>query len=287
MVKVLMCGNHPSNKGGMTSVISQLRNHKWEEDDIQIKFIPTFYPGNPLAKIIYFVVSYLKIVASIILYKPDIMHMHMSYKGSFHRKFLIHKLCKCFGVKTVIHLHGGEFERWYNEANVKIQLKVQRLLKECDAFLVLGKKWKKVVENIEPTVNVIVVPNAVHIPRNTIKWCDKQFRILYMGVLIKKKGIDNLLQAIYGLKSAGKIESICLSIVGTGEEENRLKALCKEYGLENIVQFHGWINGKEKEKVIMDSQVAVLPSFYEGLPIFVFEALSYGLPVICTDVGGF
>lgn len=56
MIKVLMIGNHPSNKGGMTSVINQIREHDWEKENVNMYFIPTFMPGNPIKKTLFLLV---------------------------------------------------------------------------------------------------------------------------------------------------------------------------------------------------------------------------------------
>lgn len=285
MIKVLMCGNHPSNKGGMTSVISQLRGYSWEKEDIRMKFIPTFYPGGPVTKLVYFGISYLRVFLALLIYRPDIVHMHMSYKGSFHRKYLIHTLCRCFGVKDTIHLHGSEFEEWYQKSGKSLKKKVRKLLRESELLFVLGDRWESVVKNIEITANTVVLNNAVPIPETVVKWNEKELRVLYMGVLIPRKGIDVLLQSLDILKRTGCIGNMRLSIAGTGEEEGKLKEHCSERGLEDIVAFHGWITGSRKRDLIMESQIAVLPSYHEGLPISVLEYISYGMPVVATRVG--
>lgn len=285
MIRVLMCGNHPSNKGGMTSVISQIRSYDWEKKNIKMKFIPTFYPGNTIIKSLYFMLSYIRILAVMVFWRPDIVHMHMSYKGSFHRKFLIHRLCRLFGIKDIIHLHGSEFEKWYGEVNVQTKEKIWTLLRESGAFFVLGEHWKKVVETIEPSVNAVILRNAVPIPGDMVKWDDDRCQVLYMGVLIPRKGIDILLRAFCRLKHNGKLGKLCLAIAGTGPEEAALKTYCRENGLEDIVSFRGWKSGKEKAELIRESQIAVMPSYNEGLPIAVLEEISYGMPVIATDVG--
>ena len=64
MIRVLMCGNHPTNKGGMTSVIEQILDYDWKEKGIMIKFMPTFFPGNNIQKGIYFIYSYFRILFS-------------------------------------------------------------------------------------------------------------------------------------------------------------------------------------------------------------------------------
>ena len=54
MLKVLMCGNHPQNKGGMTSVINQIKAYDWKKENIKIIFIPTYKPGKMITKMVFF-----------------------------------------------------------------------------------------------------------------------------------------------------------------------------------------------------------------------------------------
>ncbi len=122
-VKVLMVGNHPRNKGGMTSVIAQYKSCKWKKHNIDIRFIPTFMPGNVLIKSLYYVFASIRILINFLFWRPDIVHMHMSYKGSFYRKYIIQKMCIFFKIKNIIHLHGSEFEKWYQESDKKTQKK--------------------------------------------------------------------------------------------------------------------------------------------------------------------
>ena len=68
MIKVLMIGNHPSNKGGMTSVINQIRTYDWENQGISLSFIPTYFPGNQLKKIILFCISFFRIFFLVNIY---------------------------------------------------------------------------------------------------------------------------------------------------------------------------------------------------------------------------
>lgn len=74
-------------------------------------------------------------------------------------------------------------------------------------------------------------------------------------------------------------------IAGSGKEENKIKKVVEESGMNNYFEFTGWITGDEKIKLFKKSQLFVLPSYNEGLPISILEAISYGLPVISTNVG--
>lgn len=114
MIKILMIGNDSSVKGGITSVINQLLQYNWKQNNIELEFIPTYIDKNNIKKIIFYINAYIKIFIKFLVNKPEYLYMHMSYKGSFTRKYCIHNFCKIFGVKDIIHLHGSEFEKWYN-----------------------------------------------------------------------------------------------------------------------------------------------------------------------------
>lgn len=285
MIQVLMCGNHPTNRGGMTSVISQIREHDWEKEGVNLRFIPTYLPGNPLAKAAFFIRAYLRIRQVMINDRPEILHVHMSYKGSFTRASYLHHLCKKHGVKDIIHLHGSEFEKWYNASPESKKRKIRALLAECGAVIVLGESWKHVVSAIEPSANVIVISNGVEIPDTCVHWDPDICRMLYLGVLIPRKGLGDLLAAIRMLKERGDLGNRKLVIAGSGEEEEQLKARTRELGLTDEVSFAGWVDGEKKAALIKSSQVLISPSYNEGLPVSILEAASYGMPIVSTDVG--
>lgn len=284
-IKVLMIGNHPSAKGGITSVISQLLEHDWIADGIDMTFIPTYIETNNIKKSVFFVTAYIKVLKRLLFQKPDIVHMHMSYKGSFRRKQMIHQLCQRFGVKDVIHLHGSEFQKWYNECDENLQRKIRTLLRESAAVIVLGEKWNQIVKEIEADTNTIVVGNTVHIPSVQVELGPEQKQILFLGVLIQRKGVSDLLDAVHLLVHSDKADCMHFVIAGSGEEESALKKKCSQLGIESYVTFAGWTDSEKKQELLSESQLLVLPSYNEGLPIAVLEAISYGMPVVATDVG--
>ncbi len=283
-MKVLMIGNNPKVKGGITTVISQLMEHDWEQEDIHMKFLPTYVDKNAILKLMYFAVAYIKIMWQMIINKPDVAHIHMSYKGSFTRKYMIHKLCRCFKVKDVIHLHGSEFKMWYDN-NPNKQSKIRRLLREASAFIVLGDEWAKRISDIEPSTNIIIVNNTVAIPDSKTQWSKNPFKVLFLGVLIQRKGVSDLLDAINLLKKEIPLDNVEFDIAGSGQEESNLREKCTGLKLDDCVKFLGWTDGDKKVELLKDSQLMVLPSYNEGLPMAVLEAMSYGLPIVATNVG--
>lgn len=107
---------------------------------------------------------------------------------------------------------------------------------------------------------------------------------LFLGEIGKRKGVYDLLQVIADNKPlfAGKMR-LC---IGGNLEEKIIKAFIKDNCISDIVTFKGWIKGEEKMQCLNWGDVYVLPSYNEGLPIAILEAMSYSHPVISTNVGG-
>jgi glycosyltransferase involved in cell wall biosynthesis len=79
--------------------------------------------------------------------------------------------------------------------------------------------------------------------------------------------------------------NVKLTIGGNGEI-NRLKQAIKFQQIESMVNFVGWVSGEQKQRLLAESDVYLLPSYSEGLPMSILEAMNAGLPVLSTPVGG-
>ena len=302
-IRVLMIGNDPSVKGGITSVIDQLLAHDWTADGVSMRFIPTYIAANPLKKILFFekALGRIRRLLASRSARPDVVHIHMSYKGSFVRKYQVHKLCRKYGVPDVIHMHGSEFAKWYAACKPAQQERIRTMLREASAVIVLGEQWNERIKAIEPAAHTVVVSNTVHMPDVTVQWPQdgEPFRVLFMGVLIQRKGVGDLLDAVAKLRDTGRLGSMHVVIAGTGAQEDELKAKAGALGLlagtdaggdgagdsGAVVEFAGWTAGDKKRALFERSQALVLPSYNEGLPVAVLEAISYGMPVVATNVG--
>ena len=284
-MRVLMVGNDKSVHGGITTVINQFKNYNWNENDIVMKFISTYIEGAVIKKITFFLIAYIKIFLYLLIFRPEIIHIHMSYKGSFSRAYYIHKLCHIFKSKDIIHLHGSEFKKWYDECGNKKKEKIKKFLKECNRIIVLGRKWEKNILLIEPFAKTTIINNAVQIPEFKVKFSEERFNILFLGVLIKRKGIYDLLYAISRLNEDIDLNKIRFIIAGNGSEEEKLKEQARNLEIDKYIEFTGWIDLNKKDNLLRNSQLLVLPSYNEGLPMAILEAMSYGLPIVATNVG--
>ena len=214
----------------------------------------------------------------------DVIHIHMSYKGSFYRKYYVTKLCKKNNKKVIIHLHGSEFKDFYNSGNEKRKKQIRELFTIADASIVLGEDWKKFISGIAPKANVIVINNAVALPNIQTRAISDNRTFLFLGALIQRKGVVDLLEAVKQMKNRD-VSNFHVLIAGSGAEENQLKEYAEQNGLQSYVDFLGWITKEQKPSLLEKADVLVLPSYNEGLPIAILEAMSYALPIISTDVG--
>jgi glycosyltransferase involved in cell wall biosynthesis len=107
-----------------------------------------------------------------------------------------------------------------------------------------------------------------------------KFKIVTVGRLIAIKQIDRIIQAIAAIEDAG------LVIVGDGPERCRLEALARDLGLSERIYFAGQRSREETLALMAGGDLFVLNSTHEGLPHVVLEAMSLGVPVVATAVGG-
>lgn len=284
-IKVLIVGSDSSVKGGITSVIDNFLQNRWNQ--IEVELLPTYIEGSSVEKIKFFIKSIIIYVIKSIKQDFDIAHIHMSYKGSFFRKWMVVKISKIFNKKVILHLHGSEFEVFYNSSSKMIKNMIKGIFEDSDKVIVLGEKWKNVIKSISGNAKIEVFNNAVEIPKENVNWCDTKINVLFLGVLIKRKGVYDLIESIKILKDTGIIKSKNLNFIigGSGPEEEEIQYLINKYNLNPYIEMKGWVSGDLKEELIKKSQLFILPSYNEGLPMAILETMSYGMPVITTNVG--
>ncbi|MEM3485256.1 MAG: glycosyltransferase family 4 protein [Candidatus Methanomethyliaceae archaeon] len=111
---------------------------------------------------------------------------------------------------------------------------------------------------------------------------DEDFTIVTVARLIKRKGIDTLLRSLSLLESL-RFKAI---IIGDGPDLPQLQAFARELGLQDRVQFMGFVPEERKDELLSLSDVFVLPSIHEGFGLVYIEAMRWGVPVIASNVGG-
>ena len=109
-------------------------------------------------------------------------------------------------------------------------------------------------------------------------------KFLYTGRLSVEKGLSVLFESLKLLRDAGR--DFELTLVGDGVDRNRLEALARELAIDRHLVFAGYRSQEEVVEYLRRSDIFILPSFAEGVPVSLMEAMVTGVPVVATTVGG-
>lgn len=212
-------------------------------------------------------------------HKIQIIHIHAASGRSFWRKQLYVNIAKLFKKKVVLHMHGGAFKQ-FAKSNYS---NVAKIIKKADCIIALSDKWKYYYENTFDCKRIEVIKNIIEEPRKHPQK-HEGFNLLFLGLIGDNKGIFDLLSVICKHKKEfnGKLKLI----IGGNGEVHRLQSFVKNNSLSDIVDYEGWISGEKKIELLNKSDAFILPSYNEGVPLSILEALSYDIPVISTTVGG-
>ena len=238
-----------------------------------------------IMKILYLLSAVIILFYQRVVRGCKVFHFHGASYNSFRRKLLLARIVKCLGARTIYHLHAGDFTGFHKILGTEYIVKSFR---SYDAIIVLSEYWKKYIETNFNYNRIYVINNVVDYPSisKERKINDGKFTLLYMGALYEDKGIYDLLSLLYNEKTYYE-SCVRLHICGgrTRQEVSKLSKKIKEYNLSNIVFFHGYVEGDAKSRLFNDCDALILPSYYEGLPMCILEAMSYAKPVIATSVG--
>ena len=280
--KVLMVGPDLSLRGGIVSVVDGYLEAGLPERCGAFTFHGTGVGNNLLTKSLAFarsLVAYRRIVGDY-----DIVHLHISARGSYKRKAMMARMAKKAGKKVILHEHSGEFARDFEAGDDAYREDVRRTFNGVDRVIVLSQEWydyfaKNVMDD---ATKLVVVHNGVKIPPTACNSCAHQ-DVLFLGRLDARKSPDVLLRASKTVLS--EVPGMHLVFGGDGVLE-RYETIAQELGIADRCEFLGWVTGDDKECLFDRAGIYCLPSKNEAMPISVMEAMAHGLPVIATRVGG-
>ena len=237
---------------------------------------------NYLASFGFLLVAWFQVLHELIVRKEAaIMHINVSERSSFYRKACFIWLAKRFNVKTILHHHGAAFIPFYNNSNYVSKRIVQYCVCSATENIVLGQKWKSFIETFIPNHSPIsIMFNAVP-RREYTKTVPAIFTISLIANLSERKGVMVALNALSQIQD--KIDCH-IHFVGGGDVE-RYQDIAKKMNIEGKCSFHGWVSRDKTFEVMTNSNVLILPSYEEGLPMVVLEAMAHKIPVVCTPVG--
>lgn len=214
------------------------------------------------------------------------VHVNMAERLSVFRKACLMATCRLLGVPAVLHLHAAQFPQFYRGLGRLARAAVRRVFALPAAVVVLGETARRfVVEELGvPAGRVEIVINGVPEPsvhRRTATGEGLQ-RLLFLGNLSQRKGVPDLIRA---LASPAFTRQGVEAVFAGGGDVAAYETLARDCGVADFVRFAGWVDQRQAARLIAAADVLVLPSYDEGLPLVILEAMANGLAVVCTPVG--
>ncbi len=267
-------------KGGIASVVNGYREHDFS-GKCEVSYIESYRNGSKWEKLAKALKGYLLFFREMILNKPDIVHIHSSFGPSFYRKMPFIYMACFRGVPVINHIHGAEFETFYLKASDRKKRRIRKVYGKCTMLIALSEEWKRNLESVVSPEKITVIENYCKIP--DLSGTEKKKQILFLGEIGKRKGCYDIPE-IYG-RVLEKGERLPLIMAGDGELAE-VKKLFEDRDLQKDISFPGWVRGADKDKCLKESGIFLFPSYYEGMPMAVLEAMAYGMAIVTTRVGG-
>jgi glycosyltransferase involved in cell wall biosynthesis len=212
-------------------------------------------------------------------HRPDIIHVHNIGPS------LVLPLLKLGGIKTVVTYHSPNYEhsKWSWFAKKMLKIGENFVTRWADNVIFVSKTQEKLIG----CKNKTYIPNGVSIspPASLSDFLfkigtDPARYILAVARFVPEKGLHDLIKAFKAMNSDYK-----LVIAGDADHEtNYSKSLRRMAGDDPRIILTGYITGEPLNQVYTHARLFVLPSYHEGLPIALLEALSYALPVLSSDI---
>ena len=279
---IIMVGPALEGLGGISRVAKT-----WQESsffsDFRVKYIASVTDAS-VNSFFFLIKGVVQYILSLID-GCDFVFIHTSSYNSFRRKSLFICIAILFGKKKVLHIHPSHFYLFLLKCRGIEKRYIYFLLNQIELFVVLTEEMKRNIKFLFPEKHAIVLRNSVNIekmknPGNIIRLHNK---LLYLGWYIKEKGVYELVDAIEILLEKGmRIEADFYGAKG----EDSLRDYVYRKQLSDQIHINGWINDVDKIEALFKCTTLILPSYNEGIPNVILEAMATKTPIISTQVGG-
>ncbi len=275
---IVMIGAARCVHGGVSAVVNSYYQAGLDRQ-VSLIYIGTMVDGSKFRKLLTALKAYLHFC--MVLPRMDILHVNMAADASFYRKRIFINTAAFFHKKILIHQHGGDFQGFYYDRTApKGRAGICRTLNKAQVFVVLSSQWAEFFASLVEGNKITVLQNAVYLPADG-KQDYAGRNLLFLGRLCKEKGIGELLTVLPRI--AERFPDLKLYLGGTWADPELQK---KAEELADQVIYLGWIGSAEKQAYMDTCSIFVLPTYFEGQPMSLLEAMAAGMAVLTTAVGG-
>jgi glycosyltransferase involved in cell wall biosynthesis len=217
------------------------------------------------------------------------VHVHTSSYGSVVRESMLAALARVLRRKVIVQIHGLQLGALHNGAGRTTTSAIARMLTSADLVIAPSAAWRTRLARVAPQARIRILPNPVvttdfaALAEGRPGVPEGGGNVLFLGAFSKRKGIYDLIDA---MAAVVRERPNALFELGGDQDVDEVGRLIEQRELSENVRMLAWVRGGEKLATFARAHVYVLPSYHEGLPISVLEAMAAGLPVVTTPVGG-
>jgi glycosyltransferase involved in cell wall biosynthesis len=282
---LIMVGTHHLTMGGIATVVRGYRDAGLF-NRYRSAYVVTHVDGPGWRKALVAIKALLRFAWLAWSMPAPLVHIHLSSRASFWRKSVICVLSMASCRPYLLHMHGSEFMQFHDrESGPLTRAFIRFCFARAASILALSVQWRDNLLGICPQACVEVLPNAVPVPATGApeRPVAPAVNILFLGRLGRRKGTHDLVEAF--ARIAHEHPDARLICAGDGEVA-AIAALAVARGVGARVSCPGWLDVDAARRELQKADVFVLPSYAEGVPMALLEAMAQGLPVVTTPVGG-
>lgn len=306
-MRIAMVGASLSIRGGITSVEKLILENC--PPQVTIIHLPTFDHGSLAHNTVLYWKSITRLTRYLVCGSIDVVHIHFSDRGSMIRKLIPCLLAWCFRRPFILHSHCAFHREFYAVIPGMVRMAISFVFRQCTTFISLSKNWDEYFSDCLRlrSEQRVVLYNPVLFPRSVP---DRSSRatvaFVFLGAIGSRHGINgspgrktgqgarrlpgqdkgcfDCIKALALLPDAVRAQSRML-IAGDGDIP-AADALVKDLGMEDRIIIYQWLSSQQRDHLLRMADAFLLPSYNEGLPMSMLEAMAFALPVVVTPVGG-
>lgn len=304
MERVIMVGPVPPPYGGVASVMDDLVH-----SDLQGDYGIGVFPRIPKEKFppeahsfwgrnVFRLKRFLNFFHTARRGPYRILHMQSADTSEFLGSTIFMTLARLAGLKVILHIQGCDWERFYPKASLFRKLYTRLGLWVPNRIIVLYGVWVDAIRKMYPTANVRIVKNLLHDQhspepaevdkiRQNLHLTKDDFVVVSVGSVGWRKGTFEILKAVPEI--VAQEDSVRFVLVGGEAKPGEMAQLTEIVERENLgrwVRLTGEVARDNVPLYLALGDVYILPSFIEGMPVAIIEAMRSRLPVISTRVQG-
>lgn len=244
-------------------------------------------PVPPVVVRLAFAVS--RIIRSVFILvcrQIDVCLIFSSSGLSFKEKGLLVFIGKIFGSKVIFFPRSGLIKDDISKSSFNRRFAAQ-VIRRSDYVICQGTEWREFYKklNTTPAANLVVIQNWIEVNKYSVTRLQRRYEpcILYLGWLEPYKGIWDLVKVSRRLASKGY--SFKVNVYGHGSMVREIAEYLEMNNMGHYFFLRGWADEPQKMAALKEADIFVLPSYREGFPNALLEAMASGVPSIASKVG--